>query len=120
MRVIFTNSFLKKELKPLEKYYSVNDIKKAVSKINAPINLSSLGYKDCKLVKLRISGKAAGRIIAYIYIKNNWIVPLVFRLKKDKIFGENLSINNKKAKALILKMMDLSMDDIAGKKYVVK
>jgi len=29
-----------------------------------------------------------------------------------KVFGENLSLNNKRGKALILKMLDLVMDDI--------
>lgn len=116
--LILTDSFLKKELKPMRKYFTIADIKKAVLKINkSAVYFSDLGYKNGKLLKLRIVNKVAGRLIVYVFTQKNLTVPLVVRLKKDKIFGENLSLNNKKAKALILKMLDLVMDDIKHGRY---
>jgi hypothetical protein len=116
--LILTDSFLKKELKPLGKYYTVSDIKKTVLKINKNVvYLSNLGYKNGKLLKLRLVGKVAGRLIVYIFTQKTAVVPLVIRLKKDKIFGENLSLNNKKGKALIVKMLDLAMEDIKHGHY---
>ncbi|MEK9165696.1 MAG: hypothetical protein AAB525_02465 [Patescibacteria group bacterium] len=111
--LILTDSFFKRELKPLGKYFTVADIKKAVLKINkSAIYFSDLGYKNGKLLKLRMVNKVAGRLIVYIFTQKDIVAPLVLRLKKDKIFGENLSLNNKRGKALILKMLDLVMNDI--------
>ena len=119
MLLILTNSFLKKEFKPLKKYYSINDIAKTALKAKIkPDSLSPLGYKNGRLLKLRVTNKASGRMAVYAFTGNNWIIPIVLRLKKDKIFGENLAINNKKAKNLILKMLDLAMDDIEKKNYI--
>lgn len=118
MLLILTNSFSEKELKPLRKFYNINDIKKTVLKVAVkPANLSSLGYKDGRLLKLRVVNKVAGRMIVYLFIKKFEAVPIILCLKKDKIFGKNLSINNKRAKALILKMLDLAMEDIQKENY---
>ena len=118
MLLILTDSFIKKEFKPLKKYYSINDIAKTAVKAKIkPDSLSSLGYKNGRLLKLRVINKVSGRMAVYAFAQNNWIIPIVLRLKKDKIFGENLAINNKKTKNLILKMLDLAMDDIEKKKY---
>lgn len=82
--LILTDSFLKKELKPLKKYYSVSDIKKTVSKISFhSISLSSLGYKNGQLLKLRMVNKVAGRMVVYTFINDDKIVPIVLRLKLD-------------------------------------
>lgn len=118
MRIILTQSFLKKEYKDLSKYYSVDDIKDFVSRFDGKfIDLSSLGYKDGRLVKLKITKKIASRMIAYIFVSKDLFVPLIFRLKKDKLFGENLSVNNKPVKSLIIKMMDLAIIDIKNNDF---
>ncbi len=118
MFLILTESFLKRELKPLKKYYSIEDIKKTTKKISpSSIRLSNLGYKGGELIKLRITSRAVGRIIVYVFKQKDLVVPIVLRLKKDKIFGENLSLNNKKAKMLILGMMDRIMKDINKGNY---
>ena len=119
MLLILTDSFIKKEFKSLKKYYNINDIKKTVLKAKIkPDSLSSLGYKNGKLLKLRVVNKVSGRMAVYVFTGNNWIIPIVLRLKKDKIFGKNLAINNKKTKILILKMLDLTMNDIEKKNYI--
>ena len=113
MFLILTKSFLKRELKPLKKHYSVQDIKKTTRKISSsPVRLSHLGYKEGELIKLRMVSKTAGRIIVYVYKQKDMFIPIVLRLKKDKVLGENLSLNNKKAKSLILDMLDKTMNDI--------
>ena len=118
MFLILTNSFLKKELKPLAKYYSIKDIKKTVKKISgSSIRLAHLGYQDGELIKLRMLSKMAGRIIVYVYVSKQLIIPVVVRLKKDKVIGENLSLNNKKAKKIILNMLENVMVDMREGKY---
>ncbi|MCK5510497.1 hypothetical protein KAI65_03065 [Candidatus Parcubacteria bacterium] len=118
MFLILTKSFLKKELKPLKKYYTVKDIKKTTKKISSSaIRLPHLGYREGELIKLRLVSKVAGRIIIYVYKQKELIIPIVLRLKKDKIIGENLSLNNTKAKLLILDMLDKIMDDVKNGDY---
>ena len=119
MLLILANSFLKKELKPLKKYYNINDIKKTIARAEIRLSsLSSLGYKNGRLLKLRVVNRVKGRMIIYMFTEKDLFVPIVLRLKKDKIFGENLSMNNKKAKSLVLKMLDLVMDDINKENYI--
>ncbi|MAG44398.1 hypothetical protein CL633_00735 [bacterium] len=116
--LVITESFLKKELKPLRKYYTVQNIKKSVCKINtSAIYLARLGYRHGKFLKIRMAHKIAGRLIIYVFTNKNIITPIIMRLKKDKIFGENLSLNNKKGKNLILKMLDFSINDIKNGRY---
>ena len=118
MFLILTKSFLKRELKPLKKYYSVEDIKKTTKKISfSHVRLSHLGYKEGELIKLRMVSKATGRIIVHVYKQKNMLIPIVLRLKKDKVLGENLSLNNKKAKSLILDRLDKTMNDITAGDY---
>jgi len=116
--IIITDSFYKKEFKSLKKYYTFDDLRNSIQKTDvSSVNLSHLGYENGKLLKLRIANKVSGRMIVYIFNKGDVFVPIVLRLKKDKVLGENLALNNKKAKDLILKMMDLAMDDIKKERY---
>lgn len=111
--LLLTDSFLKKEFKPLKRYYTIDDLKKTVAKVDkSAVCLGSLGYKNGKLLKLRMAGLVAGRLIVYVFVQKETIMPLVLRLKSDKVFGQNLSLNNKRGKNLILKMLDLAMDDV--------
>ena len=68
-------------------------------------------------MKLRITSRTVGRIIVYVYKQKDLVVPVVLRLKKDKIIGENLAFNNIKAKLVILDMMDRIMNDIGNGDY---
>lgn len=113
MFLILTDSFLKREYNAVKKHYSIADIKKTARKISvSSVNLSHLGYKNGELLKLRMAGKTAGRIIIYVFRQNNLVLPIVLRLKSDKIMGQNLALNNKKAKILIINMMDRVMEDL--------
>jgi len=102
----------------LKKYYTIEDIKKTTKKISpSSIRLSNLGYKEGELMKLRITSRTVGRIIVYVYKQKDLVIPVVLRLKKDKIIGENLALNNTKAKSAILDMMDRIMNDISNGDY---
>jgi len=113
MIIVLTKSFLQKEFKKVKKCYTTEDIKKTIEKIDTSADiLSNNGYKNGKLMKLRMASKTQGRLIIYVFTKRDLIIPIVVRLKKDKIFGKNLSLENKKAKTLIIKMLDLAVADI--------
>ena len=117
--IIFTDSFLQKELKPLKLYYSINDIKKAAQKIHtSAVSLANFGYKDVELYKMRMPSRVSGRLIVFVFVIDERIVPLVVRLKSDKSFGQNLSLNNPKGKALIIDNLRRSFKDIKAGRYI--
>lgn len=116
--LLLTDSFLKKEFKSLKRYYTIDDLKKTAAKIDkSAVRLGGLGYKNGKLLKLRMVGSVAGRLIVYVFVQKEIVAPLVLRLKSDKVFGQNLSLNNKRGKNLILKMLDLTIDDVKQGHY---
>ena len=116
--LVITNTFKQKELKPLRRYYNINDIRKAVNKIDTSgVYLSHLGYKYGQLMKLRMPHRIAGRLIVYIFVQKNWVVPIILRLKNDKVMGENLSKQNIKAKKIIIDRLDHVIDDIEKNIY---
>lgn len=117
--LILTDTFLNKELKPLKKYYTISDLKHTVIKTDiSGTRLPHLGYKYGYLVKLRMKHKVAGRMIVYVFVQKKWFVPIVLRLKKDKVLGENISTKNKKAKNFILKRLDETMEDIRRERII--
>lgn len=118
--VLLSDVFLQKEYKKVNRQYIRSDIVNASARAcSSGISLTNIGYVDGTIVKVRMSHKVSGRMISVVIKKSDKIVsiPLVVRLKKDKIFGENLALNNKKAKTLILKMLDAVMNGIKKGKY---
>ncbi len=115
MRIILCNSILKKELKPLKVYFDKEDIKKYVQKVQVGlgVQLQGVGIDETKLVKIYMTSKtAAGRMIVLVYVQKKYYIPVVIRLKKDKLIGSNLGKDNKYLQILIEKNLDLIMKDL--------
>lgn len=115
MRIILCNSILKKELKPLKVYFDKEDIKKYVQKVQVGLGmqLQGVGIDETKLVKIYMTSKtAAGRMIVLVYVQKKYYIPVVIRLKKDKLIGSNLGKDNKYLQILIEKNLDLIMKDL--------
>lgn len=116
--LILTEFFQKHELDKVSKYFGVKDIQTSIKKIPiAGIEMSNLGYKDCKIIKIRIGHKPVGRMIVYLQTKDNYFIPLILRLKKDKLIGENLSLNNKLAEEKIIYNLEMIFKDLKNGKY---
>lgn len=116
--LIITEYIFKHELRPLAKYFSLDDIKKSISKIaSSGVEMSNFGYKHCKIVKVRLQGRAHGRMIVYIQTEQDYYFPVVVCLKKDKVFGQNLSLTNKKAEAKILYNLAKIFEDLKLGRY---
>jgi len=115
MKIILCHSILINELKPLLKYFSKGDIKKYVQKIQKGVGVELKGaiISGTKLVKIYMTGKAgAGRMVVLMYVKKNYYLPIVVRLKKDKIVGSNLSKGNKEFQQLLEKNICFVMEDL--------
>lgn len=116
--IIITESFQKRELKAVAEYFSLGDIRAAVIRLaSSGIEMSHAGFRHCKILKVRIGSKPVGRIVVFLQVQQHYFVPVVIRLKKDKIFGENLSMENKRAKALIIENISRALADLQQGRY---
>lgn len=115
MKLILCHSILKKEIKPLLKYFSRGDLKKATLKASSGLGakLKSSKIPNSQLVKVYMTGKGgAGRLIVLIYLGKDYYVPVVLRLKKDKEIGANMSNENIAFQNLLDKNLDLIINDL--------
>ncbi len=115
MKIILCHSILRKEINPLLKYFSKGDIRKYAKKAAKGLRVEIKGsmISSTKLVKVYMTGKkGAGRLIVLIYVKKDYYIPVLVRLKKDKIVGTNLSKGNKVFQDLLEKNLSSVMKDL--------
>ena len=115
MKILLCYSVLEKEIKPLLKYFSKGDIKKHVLKASQGLGteLKGAGIAGTKLLKIYMTGKGgAGRMVILVYVQKNYYLPIILRLKKDKIAGSNLSKGNTMFQKLLEKDLGFIMRDL--------
>lgn len=118
--LILTGYIAKHELKPLQKYFGLKDILEGAEKVlkNLAIPTRSPGdFPGFKFFKVRIGGKVKGRMIVFMLTENKKIVPLLIRLKKDKIFGMNMAMNNPEVVRQINANLDRVLTDMQSGEY---
>lgn len=115
MKIILCHSILNREINPLVRYFSKGDIRKYAKKAAKGLGIEIKGstIPSTKLVKVYMTGKrGVGRMIVLIYVKKNYYIPVVVRLKKDKIVGTNLSKGNKVFQNLLEKNLSFVVKDL--------
>lgn len=115
MRIILCHSILKKEINPLLRYFSKGDIRKYVERAAEGLGIEIRGsaIPATRLIKISMTGTGgAGRMIVLIYVKKDFYLPTVVRLKKDKIVGTNLSKENQAFQDLLKKNLTLITHDL--------
>jgi hypothetical protein len=120
MRIILCHSILQKEINPLLKYFSRGDIKKYTKKAAEGLGIEIKGstIPATKLIKVYMTGKGgAGRLIVLIYVKKDYYLPVLVRLKKDKIVGMNLGKGNQAFQDLLKFNMHLILQDLRDGKF---
>lgn len=118
--LILTDYIIRHEWKPLKRHFVLRDVLEGAEKIlkNLAIEIKppkkSAGFK---FFKVRIGRKVKGRMIVFLLLESRKVVPLLIRLKKDKIFGTNMAMNNPE----VIRQMNINLDrvleDIKNKKY---
>lgn len=114
------NTIKKQELDKLSDYFSIEDIKKAYLKANNWIwnNIWKLD-NSVILRKIYLTSKtSAWRLLFLFFISKNIFIPIILRLKNDKLIWNNLSMNNKKFVNLLNKNFDLVEKDLLNKNYI--
>ncbi len=118
--VIITAYVARHELKPLRKYFTIDDIltgaekviKKLATEVKPPTSL-----EGCRFFKVRIGKRQSGRMIVFFIVSNQKVVPLLIRLKKDKIFGMNMATNNPQVVEQLKRNLDRVLEDIEKKRF---
>lgn len=118
--LVLTNYIARHELKPLERHIGIDDIIVGSQKIikglgvetKSPRRLSGLRF-----YKVRLGGGQSARMIVFVVVANQKIVPLMIRLKKDKIFGMNMAMDNPAVLMQINRNLDQVLLDIEEKHY---
>lgn len=118
--LIFTQYIAKHEFKPLRRFFTFDDILEGARKVlkNLAVETKpSRSIPEVKFFKVRIGRKTKGRMIVILMVHKQKVVPLLIRLKKDKIFGINMAMNNPRVIEQLNKNLDCVLEDIKHKKF---
>ncbi len=118
--LVLTQYIAKHEFGPLQRFLKIDDVitgsKKVLKglavEIKPPQKISSFRF-----FKVRIGKDNNSRMIVFVATENGKVVPVLIRLKKDKIFGMNMSMNNPEVVDQINKNLEHILDDIEKKRY---
>lgn len=117
--VIITEYIAKRELNPLKRHFDLKDIleggRKVMKNLGTPIK-PPRKLEGFQFYKVNI-GKNEGRMIVFVVVSNKKIVPLLIRLKKDKIYGMNMSSNNPEVVKQLNKNFDHVIKNIEENEY---
>lgn len=118
--VILTKYIAKHEFKPLRRFFTLDDILEGARKVLKNLAIETKpprSIPEVKFFKVRIGRKIKGRMIVILMIHKQKIVPLLIRLKKDKIFGINMAMNNPQVTEQLNKNLDRVIEDINYKRF---
>ncbi len=118
--LVLTQYIAKHEFKPLSRFINLRDIIDGAKKVLKGLAIetkSPSGLIGFRFFKVRIGRKNRARMIVFLVTENNKVVPVLIRLKKDKIFGMNMAMNNPAIAIQINKNMDRLIQDIETHQY---
>lgn len=113
--LILTYTISKRELKPLSRSVTLEDVlhgarkvlKGLATEIPSPVKLQ--GY-EC--YKVRVGKRTNARMIVFFVAQSGTVIPLLIRLKKDKILGMNMAPNNPRVITQLVKNIDVVLREI--------
>ena len=118
--LVLTNYVFSHELKPLERYLTIDDVLAGAQKVIKGLGIETKPPRHLsgfRFYKVRLGGGQSARMIVFVVVKNKKVVPLMIRLKKDKILGMNMAMNNSALIKQINKNLDQVLADITAKRY---
>lgn len=122
--LVICNSILKREIEPIQRHFSIEDIRKAAikAKHGLAVSISGPHLSGSRLLKLYLTGRASpGRMILLFQVHKQWYIPALIRLKNDKKIGENMTVKNPFFKNRLLQnLLFIKQDLDEGKIHFVK
>lgn len=118
--LLLTKYIAKHELAPLRRFIDLQDVLDGAEKtlnglateVKAPSNA-----RGFRFFKVRIGKRDGARMIVFLVTEGRKVVPVLIRLKKDKVFGMNMAMNNEKVVDQLTKNIYRVLDDIEGEEY---
>jgi hypothetical protein len=98
-------------LAPLSRFLNLEDVLAGAEKA-----LKGLATKF-HFFKVRIGKRNGARMIVFLVTEGQKAVPVLIRLKRDKVFGMNMAMNNEKVVDQLKKNMSRILEDIEAKEY---
>ncbi len=118
--LIVTDYIAKHELAPLRRFLGMDDLLAGAKKVLKGLAVETKSPRNIpgfRFFKVRIGKKNWARMIVFIAMENQKVVPVLIRLKKDKIFGMNMAMNNPQVVDQINKNLDRILDDMHHNAY---
>lgn len=118
--LVLTEYIAQHELKPLKQYFEFQDILEGAKKILKNLATETKAPQKIpgfKFYKVRIGRKTKGRMMVFLATENQKVVPILIRLKKDKIWGMNMAMNNPRVVKQMNNNLRYVLQDIKIKKY---
>jgi len=116
--LILSRYIAKHELDALSRTIALRDVLDGATKVKKGLAIATKppvqGYR---FYKVRIGQRNAARMIVFLITDNQKIVPILIRLKQDKVFGANMAMNNPRVVEQIRKNMEKIMEDIQAGRY---
>ncbi len=118
--LLLTKYIAKHELAPLSRFVNLQDVldgaekalKGLATEVKVPQNARSFRF-----FKVRIGKRDGARMIVFLVTEKQKVVPVLIRLKKDKVFGVNMSMNNEKVVDQLTKNIYRILEDIESDEY---
>ncbi len=116
--VILTQYIAKHEWGPVRRMVTLEDIVEGSQKVQKGLAVETKSMlKGSRFYKVRIGKKGDARMIVFLATESQKIVPVLIRLKKDKLFGMNMAMNNAHVVEKIRKNLDHIIDDMEKGKF---
>lgn len=116
--VILTQYIAKHEWDLVRRMVTLEDILEGSQKVQKGLAVETKSMlKGTRFYKVRVGKKGDARMIVFLVTESQKIVPVLIRLKRDKLFGMNMSMNNTNVVEQIRKNLDHIIDDMENGKY---
>ena len=118
--LILTQYIAKREFKPLGRFVKLDELLDGARKVIKGLAVETAPPQKLhgfRFFKVRIGKKNSARMIVFVATENKKVVPVLIRLKKDKIFGMNMAMNNPEVVRQISANLDHVLADIQKKQY---
>ena len=118
--VVLTQYVSRHELAPLWRYLTLEDVLAGSQKVSQGLAVTTKPPRPLpgfRFYKVRLGKQQSARMIVFVVLENKKIVPLLIRLKKDKLLGMNLAMNNPALVRALNKNLDQVLNDIERKNY---
>lgn len=118
--LILTATIAKHELEPLARSLGLDDILEGARKVQKNLAQEVKPLQDSegnRFFKVRIGSRVSARMIVFMVTENRKVVPILIRLKSDKLFGMNMAMNNPAVVAQCEKNFSHVREDIKQKRF---